>query len=70
MAKCLQEGKSGKSTKLITVVFFDFPLAVSFVIELDMPLRSVSLIQESFIYGLGFNSQTLSGSLLLFELVR
>ena len=31
-----------------------------------MPSRSVSLIQESFIYGLGFNSQTLNGTLELF----
>ena len=32
-----------------------------------MPLRSVSLIWESFIYGLGFNSQTLNGCLELFH---
>ena len=30
-----------------------------------MPLRSVSLMLESFIYGLGFNSQTLNGNLWL-----
>ena len=40
-----------------------FSSAISFLIELYMPLRSVSLIQESFIYDLGFNSQTLSGSI-------
>ena len=44
MAKSLQEVKSGKIAKLITIVFVDFPWAVSFVIELDMPLLSVSLI--------------------------
>ena len=44
MMKSLHEGKSGKGAKLITVVFVDFPWAVSFVIELDMPLRPVSLI--------------------------
>ena len=44
MAKSLQEGESEKSEKLITVVFVDFPWAISFLIELDMPLRSVSLI--------------------------
>ena len=38
-----------------------------FLIELYMPLRSVSLIQESCIYGLGFNSQTLNGSLSSFK---
>ena len=38
----------------------NFLWAVSFLIELYMPLRSVSLIQESLI-GLGFNSQTLNG---------
>ena len=36
--------KVGKSVKLITVVFVDFPWAVSSLIELDMPLRSVSLM--------------------------
>ena len=30
-------------------IVFDFPSAVSILIEIDMPLRSVSLIQESFI---------------------
>ena len=36
------------------------------LIELYMPLRSVSLIWESFICDLGFNSQTLNGCLQLF----
>ena len=63
MAKPWQEGKSEKSAKSITVVFVDFPCAVFFLIELDMPLSLVSLIQESFIHGLAFNSQTLNGSL-------
>ena len=40
----------------------------SFLIEFYMPLRSVSLIWESFIYGLGFNSQTLNGCLQFFTI--
>ena len=62
MATSLQEGNS-KFPQLITVVFFDFPWAVSFLIELYIPLRSVSLKKESFINDLGFNSQTLNGSI-------
>ena len=62
MARSLQEGNS-KFAQLITVVFFDIPWAVSFLIELYMPLRSVTLKKESFINDLGFNSQTLYGSI-------
>ena len=35
-----------------------------------MPLRSVSLIWESFFYGLGFDSQALNGCLQLFQVSR
>ena len=49
------------SVIMITVVFFKFPLAFLLSCSSFMPLRSVSLMWESFIYGLGFNSQTLNG---------
>ena len=55
MAKSSQERK-------IDVFFFTF-CGPFFLIELYMPLYSVSLIWESFIYDFGFNSQTLNGSL-------
>ena len=42
--RSLCKKESRKKAKLITVVFVDFPWAVSFLIELDMSLRSVSLI--------------------------
>ena len=60
--KVFARGKVGKRRKINNSCLC-FSWAVSFVIELDMPLRSVSLIQESFIHGLGFNPQTLNGSL-------
>ena len=59
MARSLQELRKGE----VCLIIIDFLSLVSFLIELYMPLRSVSLIQESCINGLGFNSQTLNGSL-------
>ena len=52
---------------LIFLLSVDFSF---FLIKLSVPLRSVSLILESFIYGLGFNSQTLIGSLQLSQVMR
>ena len=42
--RSLCKKESRKKRKLITVVSVDFPWAVFFLFELDMPLRSVSLI--------------------------
>ena len=64
MTRPLQEGKSKFAYTI------DFPSVVSFLIELYMSLCSVSLISESCIYGLGFDSQTLHGSLQLFQVIR
>ena len=62
MARSLQEGRL-KFASLITIVVLVVHELFFLDIELYMPLHSVSLIQESFIYGLGFNSQTLNGSI-------
>ena len=64
--------KESKTTTMfiLIIIIIDFSSVVSFLIELYMPLGSVSLIQESCIYGLGFNSQTLNGSLQLLQVMR
>ena len=58
------------SVIMITVVFFKFPLVFLLSCSSFMPLRSVSLMWESFIYGLGFNSQTLNGCLQLLQFIK
>ena len=66
MARSLQEGRL-KFASLIAVVFLVFHEPFFLDIELYMPLRSVSLLEESFIYGLGFNSQTLMAVFISFK---
>ena len=43
---------------------------INIVLNHQMSLRPVSLIQESFIYGFGFDSQTLSDSIYLHLVMR
>ena len=66
IARYLQERLFINNCCVFSVIFVFFTL----LDRAYMPLRSVSLIWESFINGLGFNSQTLNGCLQLFQVMR
>ena len=55
---------------IITVACFNFREPFFFLDRALYAIAFSALILESFIYGLGFNSQTLNGCLQLFQVMR